>query len=159
MARKLNDMSSLLDANLKGRIRRQPIHQRFEAYLAAAADARDTSPEDRFWALDGLVFGNFKHGDPQLIGPRLDAMSRLVTEHNLGPDEKLAVGMKRMMFAARAKDVEGVRGAIEQTVSADTGARSVSQRSTISSTTLKMIRPRTRAARAASTGLTAASCR
>ena len=39
------------------------------------------------------------------MAARLDAMSALVAEHNLGADEKLAVGMKKMIVAAREKRV------------------------------------------------------
>jgi hypothetical protein len=42
-------------------------------------------------------------------------MSLLVAEYNLGADEKLSLGMKRMNFAAEAKDAEGVRRAMKET--------------------------------------------
>ncbi|HEY7298446.1 MAG TPA: SEC-C metal-binding domain-containing protein [Xanthobacteraceae bacterium] len=86
-----------------------------EAYLAAAVQAPGLTPEQRFWALDGLVFADFKQRAPELISPRLDEMARLISEHDLGSDERLAVGMKRMMLAARAKDIDGVRKAMEET--------------------------------------------
>jgi hypothetical protein len=111
----LNDIKPLVELGSDELFHEMGMMADIEAYLVAAVEASDTSPEDRFWALDGLVFGNFKRGDPQLIGARLEAMSRLIAEHNLGSDEKLAVGMKRMMFASRANDVEGVRSAMEET--------------------------------------------
>jgi hypothetical protein len=113
----LNEIKPLVELGSDELFHEMGMMPEIETYLAAAVDAPGTSPEDRFWALDGLVFGNFKRGDPQqLIGRRIDAMLRLVSEHNLGSDEKLAVGMKRMLFAARARDVEGVRSALEETV-------------------------------------------
>lgn len=77
-------------------------------YLEQLVAADETPPEDRFWALDGLVFGAFKDGNRDVIGPQLDAMARLVSTHSLGPDERLAVAMKRMLFAAREKRVDDV---------------------------------------------------
>jgi hypothetical protein len=78
---------------------------------AAASDA--VAPEDRFWALDGLVFGQFKYDRGPSVHARLDAMAALVAEHNLGADEKLAVGMKKMIAAAREQRVDDVRREME----------------------------------------------
>lgn len=79
------------------------------AFLAEAATSENTAAEDRFWALDGLVFAHFKDGDETDISNKLDRMDALVRENNLGLTERLAVGMKRMLFAARAKDVSTVK--------------------------------------------------
>lgn len=79
------------------------------AYLNQIAAADDTPAEDRFWALDGLVFAHFKDGDDEDIRAKLDRMDELVRLNDLGLSERLAVGMKRMIFAARAKDIVTVR--------------------------------------------------
>lgn len=78
-------------------------------YLTRAAASEEISAEDRFWALDGLVFAHFKDGDEADIQGKLDRMDELVRRHDLGLSERLAVGMKRMVFAARAKDVATVK--------------------------------------------------
>lgn len=78
-------------------------------YLTRAATSAEISAEDRFWALDGLVFAHFKDGDEADIQGKLDRMDKLVHRHDLGLSERLAVGMKRMLFAARAKDVATVK--------------------------------------------------
>src|SRR5262249_22757604 len=65
--------------------------------------------------LDGLLFRDMKEGERQSAGQRLDAMSKLIREHRLGSDEKLAFCMKRMLFAAREKRLDEVREAMEET--------------------------------------------
>ncbi|WP_261338533.1 ATP-binding protein [Rhizobium leguminosarum] len=78
-------------------------------FLAKAAVSEEIAAEDRFWALDGLVFAHFKGGDDIDIRNKLDRMDELVRQYSLGLSERLAVGMKRMVFAARAKDVATVK--------------------------------------------------
>lgn len=84
------------------------------AFLEQAAVAETNDPEQRFWALDGLVFGQLKENASTNVTARLDAMSALVADHNLGADEKLAVGMKKMIVAARHQRVDEVRAAMEE---------------------------------------------
>lgn len=79
------------------------------AFLLEASASELIAPEDRFWALDALVFAHFKKGDDIDVGIKLDCMDALVRENNLGLPERLAVGMKRMIFAARNKDVATVK--------------------------------------------------
>lgn len=79
------------------------------AFLVEASASESIAPEDRFWALDGLVFAHFKEGNDTDIRNRLDRMDALVRDNNLGLTERLAVGMKRMIFAARNKDVATVK--------------------------------------------------
>jgi len=79
------------------------------AFLVQAAASEDIAAEERFWALDGLVFAHFKDGDDTDLRNKLDRMDALVLENDLGVVERLAVGMKRMIFAAREKDVATVK--------------------------------------------------
>ena len=83
-------------------------------YLVQASTAEAISAEDRFWALDGLVFAQFKNGDHAEIAARLDRMDSLVRENKLGLTERLAVGMKRMLFAARAQDAGTVKKIMDE---------------------------------------------
>jgi hypothetical protein len=78
-------------------------------YLTAAAESDAITSEDRFWALDGLVFAQFKAGDEASIKDKLDRMEELVRVEKLGLQERLAVGMKRMVFAARNQDAATVK--------------------------------------------------
>jgi hypothetical protein len=64
--------------------------------------------------LDGLVFGELKVGASTDVTAKLEAMSALIADHNLGADEKLAVGMKKMLVAARHQKVDEVRAAMEE---------------------------------------------
>lgn len=83
-------------------------------YLNQVAASDDVPAEDRFWALDGLVFAHFKEGDVVDIGAKLDRMDELVRRNGLGLSERLAVGMKRMIFAAHAKDIVTVKAIMSE---------------------------------------------
>lgn len=84
------------------------------AFLTEAAASDGIAAEDRFWALDGLVFAHFKEGDEADIRNKLDRMDALVRKNNLGLSERLAIGMKRMLFAAREKDVATVKKTMDE---------------------------------------------
>jgi hypothetical protein len=84
-----------------------------EAYLATAAQSDEISAEDRFWALDGLAFAHFKAGDDADIKDKLERMEELVRKEKLGMQERLAIGMKRMLFAARAQDAATVKAIMQ----------------------------------------------
>jgi hypothetical protein len=84
------------------------------SYLEQAAASDVISPDDRFWALDGLVFAHFKQGDDAKVRDKLDRMDALVRQHDLGPSERLAVGMKRMVFAARDHDIVALKAAMSE---------------------------------------------
>ncbi|WP_206051380.1 hypothetical protein [Roseibium algicola] len=88
--------------------------EEISGFLVEASASETIAPEDRFWALDGLVFAHFKDGDDADIGNKLDRMDALVRENNLGLTERLAVGMKRMVFAAREKDVTTVKKTMDE---------------------------------------------
>lgn len=83
--------------------------EEISAFLVEASASESISPEDRFWALDGLVFVHFKEGDDTNIRNMLDRMDALVRDNNFGLTERLALGMKRMVFAARNKDITTVK--------------------------------------------------
>lgn len=83
-------------------------------YLTEAAQSETISAEDRFWALDGLVFAHFKAGEEADIKEKLDRMDELVRKEKLGLQERLAVGMKRMVFAARAQDAATVKAIMQE---------------------------------------------
>lgn len=83
-------------------------------YLNQVASSDDVPAEDRFWALDGLVFAHFKEGDDVDIRAKLDRMDELVRRNGLGLSERLAVGMKRMIFAAHAKDIVTVKAIMNE---------------------------------------------
>lgn len=88
--------------------------QEIADYLVRASTSDTVPAEDRFWALDGLVFAHFKDGADAEIEARLDQMDELVREKKLGLSERLAVGMKRMLFAARAKDAKAVKEIMDE---------------------------------------------
>jgi len=73
---------------------------------AAASDATD--PKQRFSALDGLAFGDFKRGDIPNAEARLEAMGRLIAENNLGDGDRLTLAMKSTNVAAKLGDTKRV---------------------------------------------------
>jgi hypothetical protein len=87
------------------------------AFLEQAVAAEGMEPTQRFWALDGLVFGQLRDDRDTDVTARLDEMSALVADHHLGADEKLAVGMKKMLVAARRQQVENVQRAMDEMAS------------------------------------------
>ena len=87
-------------------------------FLERLAASGTATARDRFWALDGLVFAQFKKGDQAALDERLTLMERLVAEHNLGASERLAVAMKRMNFFAQVGDVGGAQAAMDAVMAA-----------------------------------------
>lgn len=83
-------------------------------YLVQASTSEAVSAEDQFWALDGLVFADFKKGDDAEVQARLNRMDTMVREYKLGLTERLAVGMKRMVYAARVKDAKTVQKIMDE---------------------------------------------
>jgi hypothetical protein len=88
----------------------------FKAVLEDAARREELPPELRFWALDAVVFAELKQGDGSRLPECLDAMTLLVNNHRLTRREHLALGMKRMLFAARRGSEPEVRQALRELV-------------------------------------------
>jgi hypothetical protein len=83
-------------------------------YLEKAVTSETMDPEQRFWALDALVFGDLKEGSFILTAQRISLMNRLVVEHGLGVEERLAVAMKDMNFMAREGRSDAMRSAMRK---------------------------------------------
>lgn len=71
----------------------------WEALDAASVDEA-IDPEQRFYALDGLVFADMKSAKVSKVPQRLAAMERLLVEHDLGAHERLVFHLKKMVFDA-----------------------------------------------------------
>lgn len=79
-----------------------------EPFLVEIAANAEADPETRLWALDGLVFNDLRE---RAFGParcRIDEMQALVEATELGEDEWLAWGMKRMLLMSMLGDAKGV---------------------------------------------------
>ncbi|MGP3710342.1 YecA family protein [Brucella sp. RRSP16] len=85
-------------------------------FLETAAASEETDPEDRFWALDGLVFSALKRGDGDEAIAYNEATARLLVEHPLGADERLAHGMKRLHIRSAQGDRAGVIETISEVI-------------------------------------------
>lgn len=77
-----------------------------EAYLVHGAQDDDVPPDQRIKALDGLAFADIKAGSDRAAS-WLDQMDALITAHDLGAEERLRVGMKRMSLLADKRDRRG----------------------------------------------------
>lgn len=82
------------------------------ASLEVAAASTDLGPEQRFWALDGLVFAELKSGKEDKLSQRFALMEQLLTAHPLGDDEKLAYMMKRMLYQSNLGQADKVMASI-----------------------------------------------
>lgn len=82
------------------------------AALEAAATNEAINPEERFYALDGLVFARMKAGDLEKVGSQLERMEALVTDHGFGEHEELVVLLKRIAFEAAQGNEAAVRQAM-----------------------------------------------
>ncbi|ARO53357.1 hypothetical protein B2G69_03750 [Methylorubrum zatmanii] len=77
-----------------------------EAYLEQGSRDEAVPPDQRIKALDGLAFADQKAGSDRVTS-WLDQMDALIEAHDLGAEERLRVGMKRMTILAGKKDRRG----------------------------------------------------
>ncbi|MFC3723062.1 SEC-C metal-binding domain-containing protein [Neoaquamicrobium sediminum] len=77
-----------------------------EAYLEHGAQDETVDPDQRIKALDGLAFADIKAGSDRAES-WLDQMDALITANDLGAEERLRVGMKRMSLLADKRDRRG----------------------------------------------------
>lgn len=77
-----------------------------EAYLERGAQDEAVPPDQRIKALDGLAFADLKAGSDR-AARWLDQMDALVVAYDLGAEERLRVGMKRMSLLAGNGDRRG----------------------------------------------------
>lgn len=82
--------------------------------LEALVAKDGSTPEQRYWALDGLVFSDIKLGHMDRLAPRLAAMEQLIESGMLGEDEVLSFSMKCMLHYSHQGDEEGVRRVIRE---------------------------------------------
>ena len=82
--------------------------------LDAAAHNDLIDPEQRFYALDGLVFADLKSGKITKVQQRLHEMQRLIDEYGLAARELLVVRLKQMMLDADQGREMQVMEAIQQ---------------------------------------------
>lgn len=84
------------------------IWSEIETYLVQGAEDKTVNPDQRIKALDGLAFYDLKTGSDRAT-KWLDQMDALITEHGLGEEEQLRVGMKRMNLLAKQGDQHGAK--------------------------------------------------
>jgi SEC-C motif len=88
--------------------------QEITTILETTAGTETIAPDQRFSALDGLVFADFKRRDLPKATERLQLMARLVEEHSLDETDQLTLAMKEMSLAALMGNVDEVLRKIAQ---------------------------------------------
>ena len=83
-----------------------------EAFLEREAQVETLPPDQLIKALDGLAFAHLKVGSDRAV-IWLDRMDALIEAHDLGAEERLHVGMKRMNLLAQNGDRKGAEALIE----------------------------------------------
>jgi hypothetical protein len=81
--------------------------------LESVAASPTTTPEQRFAALDGLAYGDFKRSKIEKAAERLAMMGRLIAENDLDARDRLSFEMKSMNLAALRGDVKAVFDKLE----------------------------------------------
>lgn len=74
-----------------------------EAFLVKGAQDEAVTPDQQIMALDALAFADIRANSDRAVS-WLDRTEALITAHDLGAEERLRVGMKRMNFLARNGD-------------------------------------------------------
>lgn len=82
--------------------------------LEASATNESIDPEQRFYALDGLVFAEMKSGDLANTDRHLQTMEALVSQHRLNRHEELVVLLKRMLFESDRGNEAATRKTMER---------------------------------------------
>jgi hypothetical protein len=85
------------------------------AVLESAAVSDSVSDEERFLALDGLLFADLKHSENEdLLHSRISLMEGLIKKGNLGEHEQSTLSMKKMSVAAQRGDHDGMIAAYQE---------------------------------------------
>ncbi len=82
-----------------------------EVYLEQGVQDEHVPPDQRVKALDALAFADMKAGSKRAAS-WLDQMDALITAHDLGAEERLRVGMKRMNLLAGQGNGRAARQAV-----------------------------------------------
>ena len=83
--------------------------------LVSVADAEDTEPSLRFWALDALAFWQFQESGPRHLTDDYHArMADLITTSELGNREEAALIIKEMLNSALNQDQEATDVALDR---------------------------------------------
>ena len=84
------------------------------ATLELAVEDMNIEPEQRFWALDAIVFAKLQDIDLEKIEERLQAMENILREHSLSENAEISYYMKLMLFRAEQHDSRAVLSTISK---------------------------------------------
>ncbi|MGN7919694.1 SEC-C metal-binding domain-containing protein [Lysobacter sp. 22409] len=107
-----NDIKTLVDLIGEEMFHEMGIAPDIWRGLEAAVASESVDPEQRYWALDGLVFSDLKHHTTLGLPVKFEAMEALIREHNLGVIERMSFAMKRMNYQAELGDAYAVSTSI-----------------------------------------------
>lgn len=108
----LGELKSLVDIATEEWFHELGVDSGIWDALEVAASNEELDAEQRFYALDGLVFAELKTGALEKVDCRLLAMERLIAQHDLGQHEKLVALLKRMAFESIRGNEAATRQAI-----------------------------------------------
>ncbi len=106
---RLNDVMALISLSGEELFHEMGITVDIMASLENALNSDTLDPVHKFWALDGIIFSEFRQGDFDKAYHRFEAMEALLAENEFGYSEEAAYIMKKILFSAdigNANDVE-----------------------------------------------------
>ncbi len=113
----LNDLEPLIELMGEELFHEIGVIPEVTAALRNALDASQLSPEQQFWAYDGLIFGTLKHkGSDQHDEARewLEKSEELLKAGKLTNSQSASLYIKRMHYEASRGSVSGVTRALQQ---------------------------------------------
>lgn len=112
LSAQISDLSLLAEMATDEIFHEMGVWPEVEQFLAQAVADETNDPEERLKALDGLAFAHLKSGDER-ASAWLDQMDALIAKHDLGAEERVRVGMKRMTLLARNGELDEMEALIE----------------------------------------------
>ncbi|MGY3960916.1 SEC-C metal-binding domain-containing protein [Aeromonas popoffii] len=106
---RLNDAMALISLSGEELFHEMGITVDIMASLENALKSDALDPVHKFWALDGIIFSEFRQGNFDKAYQRFEAMEVLLAENELGHSEEIAYVMKKILFLAdvgNANEVE-----------------------------------------------------
>lgn len=106
---RLNDTMALISISGEELFHEMGITVDIMASLEKALKSEVLDPIHKFWALDGIIFSEFRRGYFDKAYQRFEAMEVLLAKNEFGHSEKIAYAMKKILFSAdvgNASEVE-----------------------------------------------------
>jgi hypothetical protein len=114
----LNHLEPLIELMGEELFHEMGITREVDYALEQALSAGVLTPDQQFWAYDGLIFSTLKRGgdkaDLQKVGAWLRSMEQLQDREEISNSQKAALWLKRMHYEAAIGSADGVMMALER---------------------------------------------